>query len=227
MLLKGLNKLTLQDFPDRVACILFTGGCDFRCPFCQNAALVTEFDDGYVDTEEFFSYLNSRKGMLDGVVLTGGEPLLQPDVVDFIKRIKGAGYAVKLDTNGYHPDKLERLYSEKLLDYVAMDIKNSSEKYALTAGLNAVDMSRVAAGKDLIMNSGVDYEFRTTVVKEFHEAEDFEGIGQFIRGAERYFLQRFRDEGGNIAEGLHAPGTDELSHYAEIMKKYVKNVLIR
>ena len=108
-----------------------------------------------------------------------------------------------------------------------MDIKNSPEKYALTAGLNAVDMSRVAAGKDLIMNSGVDYEFRTTVVKEFHEAEDFEGIGQFIRGAERYFLQRFRDEGGNIAEGLHAPGTDELSHYAEIMKKYVKNVLIR
>lgn len=227
MLLKGLNKLTLLDFPEKIACILFTGGCDFRCPFCQNAALVTEFDDGYVDPEEFFAFLRGRKGKLDGVVLTGGEPLLQPDIVGFVKRIKDEGYAVKLDTNGYHPDRLKELFEGGLLDYVAMDIKNSPEKYAPTAGREGLDFSKIAASRDLIMNSGVDYEFRTTVVKEFHTAEDFDAIGAFVKGAGKHYLQRFRDEGGNIAAGLHAPSDKELSHYAEILSKYVENVLIR
>ena len=131
MLLKGLNKLTLLDFPDKIACILFTGGCDFRCPFCQNAALVTEFDDGKVEEEEFFSFLSSRKGRLDGVAITGGEPLMQPDIVPFIGRIKDMGFAVKVDTNGYHPERLEELVSSGLLDYVAMDVKTAPKNTPL------------------------------------------------------------------------------------------------
>ena len=227
MLLKGLNKLTLLDFPDKVACILFTGGCDFRCPFCQNAALVTDFDEGYVDTEEFFEFLRGRKGRLDGVAVTGGEPLMQPDIVEFFRRIKGEGFQTKVDTNGYHPDKLEALLKEGLLDYVAMDIKNSPEKYAATVGLKSVDLTRIAASKDMIMASSIPYEFRTTVVAEFHTAEDFHLIGAFVKGAKQHFLQRFRDEGGNIGDGLHAPGAEELSLYRDILSEYVENVQIR
>ena len=227
MLLKGLNKLTLLDFPDRIACIVFTGGCDFRCPFCQNAALVTDFDDGVVDEEEFFAFLKARKGRLDGVAITGGEPLLQPDIVPFIYRIRDAGYAVKLDTNGYHPDKLKTLLDAGVLDYVAMDIKNSSEKYAATAGVKELDFSLILRSKDLIMSSAPDYEFRTTVVKEFHCREDFYGIGDTVKGAKVHYLQRFRDEGGNIAAGLSAPSEQELNEYALILSDFVESVHIR
>ena len=204
MLLKGLNKLTLLDFPDKIACIVFTGGCDFRCPFCQNAALVTDFDDGMVDEEEFFAFLKARKNRLDGVVLTGGEPLLQPDVVPFIYRIREEGYAVKLDTNGYHPDKLKTLLDAGALDYVAMDIKNSPEKYAETAGIKELDFSRI---------------LRT--------ASDFYGIGSVVKGAGKHYLQRFRDEGGNIAGGLTPPSERELNEYASILSDFVESVQIR
>lgn len=227
MLLKGLNKLTLLDFPDKIACIVFTGGCDFRCPFCQNAALVTDFDDGMVDEEEFFAFLKARKNCLDGVVLTGGEPLLQPDVVPFIYRIREEGYAVKLDTNGYHPDKLKTLLDAGALDYVAMDIKNSPEKYAETAGIKELDFSRIRRSKDMIMSLAPDYEFRTTVVKEFHTASDFYGIGSVVKGAGKHYLQRFRDEGGNIAGGLTPPSEQELNEYASILSDFVESVQIR
>lgn len=227
MLLKGLNKLTLLDFPDKIACILFTGGCDFRCPFCQNAALVTEFDDGKVEEEEFFSFLSSRKGRLDGVAITGGEPLMQSDIVPFIGRIKDMGFAVKVDTNGYHPERLEELVSSGLLDYVAMDVKNSPEKYAVTAGVRNIDMSRIARSRDIITGSGVDYEFRTTVVKEFHTREDFYKIGEFVRGAKRHFLQRFRDEGGTIVKGLEPPSEEDLQDYMKILSDFVESVQIR
>lgn len=227
MLLKGLNKLTLLDFPEKIACIVFTGGCDFRCPFCQNAALVTDFDDGRVDEEEFFAFLRSRKNRLDGVAITGGEPLLQPDVVPFIYRIKEEGYAVKLDTNGYHPDKLKTLLDAGALDYVAMDIKNSPGKYAVTAGLQKLDFSLILRSKDLIMDSAPDYEFRTTVVKELHTASDFYGIGDTVKGAKVHYLQRFRDEGGNIVSGLNPPSERELNEYASILSDFVESVQIR
>ena len=199
MVIKGLRKLTLLDFPDKVACIVYTGGCNFRCPFCQNAVLV-EGGGEYVSDEEFFAFLKERKGRLDGVCITGGEPLIQKGIAEFAEACKYLGYAVKVDTNGYMPDVLEDMFKRKCLDYVAMDVKNSS---------------------------GVDYEFRTTVVKEFHEENDFHEIGKRLKGAKRCYLQKFRDEGGTLMAGLTAPADAEMSKYSEILSAYVDEVNIR
>lgn len=226
MVIKGLRKLTLLDFPDKVACIVYTGGCNFRCPFCQNAVLV-EGGGEYLSNEEFFAFLKERKGRLDGVCITGGEPLIQKGIAEFAEACKYLGYAVKTDTNGYMPDVLEDMLKRKCLDYVAMDVKNSAPKYALTAGLPGLDISRINRSIDLIRNSGVDYEFRTTVVKEFHEESDFREIGKMLEGAKRCYLQKFRDEGGTLREGLHAPSDAEMSKYAKILSAYVAEVNIR
>ena len=176
MKISGLQKLTLLDFPGHVACTVFFSGCDLRCPFCHNAPLVTKIDplDG-MEEEEFFDFLEHRRGILDGVAITGGEPLLRRDIVDFIRRIRGMGYAVKLDTNGTHPDALAELISEGLVDYVAMDIKNSREKYSLTCGVD-VDTNAIDESIAIIIGSGIAHEFRTTVVEELHEPSDFAAI---------------------------------------------------
>ncbi len=198
MTISGLQKLTLLDFPEHVACTVFFAGCDLRCPFCHNAPLVTEIDGaGGMSDEEFFKFLKKRTGILDGVAITGGEPLLRADIKEFMKRIRELDYAVKLDTNGTHPETLSEILREGLVDYVAMDIKNSPAKYAATVGVN-VDMDSVKRSVALIMESGVDYEFRTTVVRELHEKADFCAIGEWIRGAKRYFLQQFTDSGALI-----------------------------
>ena len=229
MIIKGLAKLTLLDYPGKVACTIFTGGCNFRCPFCHNASLATRA--GEVDTipeEEIFSLLRKRKGILDGVCITGGEPLLFGDeLFEFISKIKELGFAVKLDTNGSFPDRLKTLLSAGLLDKVAMDIKNSPAKYGATAGVENFDIAPIVRSVELIKNSGVDYEFRTTVVAELHRAEDFDGIGGMIAGAKAYFLQSFVDSGDLIGEGMTAPTKEELEAYLKIAQKYVPSAQIR
>ncbi len=228
MMIKGLQKLTLLDFPGKIACTVFTGGCNLRCPFCHNALLVTEQDETFIPTEEFFAFLSERADRLEGVAITGGEPLMQKDIESFIKRIKDMGYAVKLDTNGTYPDKLKKILDEKLVDYVAIDIKNSPEKYAVTAGVSNLDVEKIKKSVKILMESGVDYEFRTTVPKELFTEEDFEKIAQWIAGAKRYFLQEFKDSGNLIEEDLFTPESKEvMEKYASIVRKTVKQVEVR
>ncbi len=228
MKLYGLQKLTLLDFPERVACTVFLGGCNLRCPFCHNSVLVfPEPEDETVSEDEFFRFLDKRAGVLDGVAVTGGEPLLTPDVLPFLERIKEKGYAVKLDTNGSFPKRLREAVETGLVDYVAMDIKNSPEKYAATCGLPMFDLSKVQESVRFLMNGKIPYEFRTTVVDEFHEAADMEAIGRWIAGARAYYLQNFVDSGACIREGLHAKSPDELHLFRSLLTKYVPNTQVR
>ena len=192
MRIQGLQKLTLLDYPEKVACTVFTAGCNFRCPFCHNASLVVDIPKESEITEEaFFSFLKKRQGVLDGVCVTGGEPLLQTGIEDFIRKIKELGYAVKLDTNGSFPEKLKYLVEEKLIDYVAMDIKNSLDAYEVTAGTDGHFLRAIEESVAFLKEGHVPYEFRTTVTKDFHMRENFEKIGQWIQGAEKYFLQKY------------------------------------
>ena len=189
MEIKGLQKTTLLDFPSKVACTVFTGGCNFRCPFCHNASLVLRANEAKsFDIEEFFSFISKRKGILDGVCITGGEPLMQQDIIPFMEHIRSIGLLVKLDTNGSFPEKLAEILERGLADYVAIDVKNSIDKYAQTCGLPSFP-EKVLKSIELLMSSGVDYEFRTTVVDELHSIEDIEEIAKQIKGAKRYFIQ--------------------------------------
>ena len=227
MLIKGLQKLTLLDYPTKTACTIFTGGCNFRCPFCHNASLVIDVNEGEkYETDEVLAFLKKRQGLLDGVCVTGGEPLLQKDIKEFLGNIKSMGYSVKLDSNGYIPEKLIDILSEGLVDYVAMDIKNCKEKYSLTAGIE-IDISKIEKSVDFLMNSGIDYEFRTTVVKEYHTISDIERIAKWIEGAKRYFLQNFVDSGDLIEGGLSAVDKDTLGKMREVCAWHIKDTQIR
>ena len=227
MKLYGLQKMTLLDFPGKVACTIFLGGCDFRCPFCHNFELVDGTAQPVLSEEELIGFLKSRIGLLEGVAITGGEPCLHRDLPDLIRRIRETGYKVKLDTNGMHAEMLEKVIGDDLVDYVAMDIKNSEEKYPLTCGVNDVNMSAIYKSIDILMNSDVDYEFRTTVVNELHEERDFERIGEMIKGAKRYFLQRFTDRDTVPYGNLTAPSFEKMRQYAEIAKIYVFDTQLR
>lgn len=193
MRIGGFQKLTLIDYPGKIATTVFTIGCSFKCPFCHNPELVikSEFLPWVGVEEEFFAHLEKRKGKLDGVCITGGEPTIQPDIIEFIKKIKDMGYLVKLDTNGTNPDILKKLYDLKLLDFVATDIKNAPDRYNDTVGLKS-NMENVKKSVAMIMNSGVPYEFRTTVVPGIHTEEDFDAIVDWIDGADAYYLQEYR-----------------------------------
>lgn len=228
MIIQGMQKLTLLDYPQKVACIIFCGGCNFRCPFCHNASLVIDKQGvGSISEDEVLEFLKKRQGLLDGVVITGGEPLLQPDLEQFIRKIKDLGYLVKLDTNGYQPEKLADLIRCEILDYIAMDIKNSKEKYSLTAGVN-IDITKIEESVRIIMNSNVDYEFRTTVVQELHSEDDFTTISSWISGAKNYYLQRFTDGPNLIKQGCFTPPTNEsLMKYKGILEPFVENIQIR
>ncbi len=204
MNIQGLQKLTLLDYPGHVACTVFTGGCNFRCPFCHNAPLVTEnFGSSKVTTEELLAFLRKRRGILDGVCITGGEPLLQQDIKDIIKEIKSLGFAVKLDTNGSFPEILMELCDEGLLDYVAMDIKNTPEKYGETIGKKDFDIEPIQKSVEFLKKGTVPYEFRTTVTYEHHTVEDIVTISRWLVGAEKYFLQNFVDSGDLIEKNTH------------------------
>lgn len=228
MRVRGLQKLTLLDFPGKMGCTVFLGGCNFRCPFCQNSELILPGGDEYeIPEEEFFAFLKKRQGMLDGVCITGGEPLVNKNVDDFARRIKDMGYLVKLDTNGTFPDKMQSLIDAGLVDYVAMDIKNSPEKYAETVGLEKFDMEPIYESVRLLMGGKIDFEFRTTVVRELHSAEDFEKIGEWLKGDEKYFLQNFTDSEFVLQKGLGSHSRETLRSFADIVRKNVPNVEIR
>ena len=222
MFIAGMQKLTLLDFPGVVACTLFTAGCNFRCPWCHNAGLVLpdEMSDRVLESEEVLSFLEKRKGVLDGVCVTGGEPLLQAELPDFLRRVKGLGYRVKLDTNGSFPERLEALVREALVDRVAMDIKNGPSRYAETVGRKNLDLSAVTASKDFLLSDPVDYEFRTTVVRGLHTEESLLEAADWIAGAKQWFLQQFKDSGNLIhGEGLSAYTDGEMRALLETVQK--------
>lgn len=224
----GLQKLSLLDYPGHMAATIFTGGCNFRCPFCHNRSLVfLEEAEEEISSADVIDYLEKRKSVLDGVCITGGEPLLQPNIKRFIKNIKSLGLKVKLDTNGTSPSKLKELVKEKLVDYVAMDIKNSKAKYGQTIGVDEFDTSDVEESVAYLLEGHVDYEFRTTVVKEFHEKKDFEEIGKWLKGAKNYYIQNFEDHGNCIVQGLNAHDEETLKDFEETIKPYVEKVEIR
>ncbi len=227
MKIQGLQKMTLLDYPGRVACTVFLGGCDFRCPFCHNYELVEGPMAEAVSDDEFFAFLGKRHGLLDGVAITGGEPCLRRDLPEFIAKIHDAAFPVKLDTNGNNPTMLRRLIDDGLVDYVAMDVKNSPSKYAETIGLREFDIGSVNESIGLLLQNRVPYEFRTTVIREFHEARDFEEIGAWIEGAEQYFLQPFADRDTVPDRSLSAPDPDSLREFRDVAARFVKSAGIR
>lgn len=227
MTIKGFQKTTLLDFPEKLACTVFTGGCNFRCPFCHNASLVLRAGDMEgISEDEFFSYLSKRKRMLDGVCITGGEPLLCRDIEEFIMKIKNEGLLVKLDTNGTFPEKLERLLDAHLVDYVAMDVKNSKEKYALTAGTKEFP-TEIERSIEIIISKAQDYEFRTTVVKELHTPQDIVKIAEWIKNAKKYFLQAYVDSGDTIKSGFSAYSAEEMLKILENTRKILPVTALR
>ena len=228
MVIQGLQKLTLLDYPGETACTVFTAGCNFRCPFCHNASLVIDTHrNEEITTEDFFAFLKKRQGVLDGVCVTGGEPLIQQDLEEFLDRIKKLGYLVKLDTNGSFPDRLRRLVEAGLVDYVAMDIKNSPENYGRTIGVKEYDISSINQSVRYLLGGNVPYEFRTTVVREFHQRSDFESIGRWLAGAEHYYLQQFVDSGDLIQKGLRGYNDKIMAQALEIVKKHVETAQLR
>lgn len=227
MQLGGLQKMTLLDWPGKVACTLFLAGCDFRCPFCHNGELVTAPVPPALTEEELLAFLKKRQGLLDGVCVTGGEPLLHADLGDLLEKIRALGYPVKLDTNGAHPDRLSALWERGLVDYVAMDIKNSPANYPTTVGLPRFDVAPVSDSAAFLLSGAVDYEFRTTAVAELHDDAAFEEIARWIAGAKRYYIQCFVDRNSVLQAGLHAPTHQQLTHWADIVRPFIPSVEIR
>ena len=227
MKIHGLQKMTLLDFPGRVACTVFFGGCDMRCPFCHNAELLDGTAPAVMDDEELLAFLKKRQGLLDGVAVTGGEPLLQKDLPELAAKIRDLGYPIKLDTNGTHPERLNRMIEEGLVQYVAMDIKNSPERYAETAGLQEIDMAPIRESVNLLMLGRTEYEFRTTVVAELHDDRSFEQIGKWIKGAKHYYLQKFTDRETVPFGGFHAPADEQMRKWAEALQPEIPGVELR
>ncbi len=224
----GIQKLSLLDYPSKMATTLFTGGCNFKCPFCHNRDLVfLDENENEIAIDDIFAFLNARKNILDGVCISGGEPLLQKDLKKFIIEIKKMGLLVKLDTNGSQYDKLKELIDDNLLDYVAMDIKNAKDKYALTIDIDGFDLSSVEKSVELLKENRVDYEFRTTIVKEFHTLDDMQKIGEWLKGAKRYFLQSYVDSENVIKKGLHAHDKATLEQFRELLTNYIEHVELR
>ncbi len=230
MKLGGFQKMTLIDYPGKIATTVFTVGCSFRCGFCHNPELVipVQFPAPNNMVEEFFQHLSKRKGKLEGVCITGGEPTIQPDIIEFIKKIREIGFLVKLDSNGSQPEMLKKIIKEKLVDFIAMDIKSSQQNYNKAIGLK-FDIKKIKKSVKMIMESGIDYEFRTTVVPGIHSEQDFEEIGKWIKGAKAYYLQEYRQR--HILDpklkDVTAGKTLDLEKIKQSLKPYVKKVGIR
>ena len=229
MNISGIQKLTLLDYPGKVACTLFTAGCNFRCPFCQNAGLVLpdRLEEASITEDEVMSFLKKRAGMLDGVAITGGEPLLHTDMPEFLEKIKNLGYKIKLDTNGSNPKLLKEIVNAGLVDRVAMDIKNAPTEYDKTAGCS-VDMEKIEESKDFLLTGTCDYEFRTTVVKGIHTKESLIAAAKWISGAKEYYLQQFKDSGNLIAPDAFEPfDENEMHELADAVRPFVPTVEVR
>ncbi len=228
MKLCGLQKLTLLDYPGKTACTVFLGGCNFRCPFCQNGELLSlDTAPAALSLDTLLDFLKKRRNLLDGVCITGGEPLLFPDVIDLIREIKTLGYAVKLDTNGSFPERLRALAGAGLIDYVAMDIKNSPARYPETAGLSRLDFSKIQESARFLLAGDLPYEFRTTVVQEFHTSADLMEIGKWLQGAKQYFLQAFADSEYVLCPGLHSLSKAEMQGLAAAVRPWIPSTAIR
>lgn len=229
MRIHGFNKTTLLDYPKHLASTIFIGSCNMRCPFCHNSSLVLHPEAiPTIPIEDVLSYLNKRKNILEGVCITGGEPTLFSDeLTQLIKSIKALGLKVKLDTNGSNPALLKNLVKYKLIDYVAMDIKNSRENYGLSIGIKNYNMNKVNESVEYLLTSPIEYEFRTTIVKELHTSRDILSIGKWINGADSYYLQSYKDSGDIISPHLHSPSKDTLETFAQLLKPFVNKVELR
>ena len=233
MNITGLQKMTLLDFPGKVACTVFLQGCNFRCPFCHNSGLLDAAESDAIPVETLLDFLKKRQGILDGVCITGGEPTLQADLPDLLRQIKALGYAIKLDTNGNRPDVVKALADENLIDYVAMDIKNSPDGYGKTAGVPGLPLGKLEETMQFLLNGTVDYEFRTTVVAEFHDDDSIAAMGQWIAGlspkgrAKRLFLQPYVDRDSVLQQGLHTPEDEKLRAWAALLGPYAESVGVR
>ena len=227
MTINGMQKLTLLDYPGNVACLIFTQGCNFRCPFCHNSGLLDMNNNcEKIDEKEVFKYLEKRKGLLDGVCISGGEPLLQKDIEYFIRKVKDLGYKVKLDTNGSSPKKLKQLIEEGLIDYVAMDIKNDFLNYDKTAGI-CTNIDNIKKSIEIIENSNIEYEFRTTIVKQFHDVGKLEKIIQYIGPNARYYIQNYQDCSSVLQRGLDGFDEEELLNIKNTLGVKYPNLVVR
>ena len=218
--------MSLLDYEDRVSCVLFCKPCNFRCPFCHNGDLVLK-SDSYIPWKDIIDYLTKRGKLIDAVVFSGGEPTLMPDLKEKISIIKNMGYEVKLDTNGTNPDIVKELIDSRLIDYVAMDIKNEPDLYNKTCGVDSIKIEQIKSSISILKNSNIDYEFRTTLVQEFHEDANFDNLGKLIDGSKKIYLQKFVDRKGCIINGLHEIEIDKAKLIQQTLKKYVKNVELR
>lgn len=231
--ISGLQKLTLLDYPGRTACTVFLAGCNFRCPFCHNSEILTADVEPETNDEELLAFLKKRVGLLDGVAVTGGEPTQNPGLPELLRKIRELGYPVKLDTNGSRPALLRKLAEEGLVNYVAMDVKNDPVRYARTAGLEKLDMGPIRESLQFLLTGDVDYELRTTVVAELHDADSFRGIGDFLRElspekkAKRFFLQPFVDRDSVMFAGFHAPAKEAMEQYRQILSPFVEQCSVR
>lgn len=222
----GIDKFSLLDYEDKISCVLFSKACNFRCPFCHNGLTVLEAETT-IPFVDILKYLESRKGLIDAVVVSGGEPTLMPDLKEKIIQLKEMGFLIKLDTNGTNPEIIKDLYENHLIDYVAMDIKNSFVKYPLTAGVKNVDIDKIKQSINYLMNSGIDYEFRTTLIGEYHSKEDMEEIAKALKGAKKLYLQKFVERDSCIKKGLHEVDEDLAKQFLDILSKDIKFVSLR
>lgn len=226
MKIGGLMKLTLLDYPEKVACTVFTVGCNFRCPFCHNASLVQQRDCQQLTPEQVLEFLSKRKNVLEGMCLTGGEPLIHNGVDDFLLKVKQLGYKIKLDTNGAFPQQLAKLIDQGLVDYVAMDVKNCLQLYNQTAGCN-VDLQSIKLSVEILKQGKVDYEFRTTVTQNFHSSQAMAELAQWLTGAKRYFLQKFVDSGDLLNNSISGVDDDTMRKYLKIVQQYIPTAQLR
>ena len=224
----GINKLSLLDYPDKMCCTIFTVGCNYCCPFCHNSSLVQgTFSGQCIDFEEIIKFLRKRQGLLDGVCMSGGEPLLQIGLESFLLDVKALGFSVKIDTNGSNPQKLRQLIDKKLVDYVAMDVKNAPKKYGQTVGLKDYELGSVKDSIALLFSGRIPYEFRTTVVREFHTSEDILLIAQWIEGASHYYLQKFVDSGNIVKRGLSSYSKETMQDFKNLVRPLIPSVELR
>lgn len=224
----GLEKLSLIDYDGQMACTVFTGGCNFKCPFCHNSGLVTNLSEQLkIDNDYIFDYLKKRKGLLTGVCVSGGEPTLQPDLNDFILKVKELGYLVKLDTNGTNYLLLKSLIDNNFIDYVAMDIKNSKDNYLKIIGIDNFDLSQVEKSVNLLLENKISYEFRTTLVKEFHTKNEIKDIASWIKGAKKYCLQKFVNDDNCIDHDLTAVPLNDAEEFKNYLQNYIDCVQLR
>lgn len=227
MIIGGISNLTLLDYPEKVACTVFTVGCNFRCPFCHNNTLVRGNDGKQLSVVEVLRFLQKRRNVLEGMCLTGGEPLIQNGVREFLQAVKALGYSVKLDTNGAYPDRLKALIDAGLVDYVAMDVKNSRERYSATAGCNEADLDKIEQSIEYLKSGAVEYEFRTTVTGNLHDEQSIEDMARWLTGAKRLYLQMFVNSGDLIDPNTTGCNEETMRHYLDIVRKYVPAAELR